>query len=503
MEPLFRVRCSSWLRTSMLFGALALHACDSGFVPVSVPAQQGGLPPVEGSDLLDTSFAGTGVFESGAFVERQPVRVSVDRFSRPLIVGIGSTGRFASGLRVLRLTEAGTSDATFGTDGSFYLPNNTTETVTYTPRAPDLLIDASERIWVFSTRHLFIGGERAVVMRLEPDGALDTSFGDQGRVVLEPTSLATETQAVSLHADSFGGFLACANELGLEGSRMIVVRFDEHGTLDGDFGEGGIARGPEDEASVGVRAVLGVAGRTVVAGTLPTEPGRVALWCFDAQGARDPGFGVDGFVTESDRNTALGVEAVDASTDATGRIVLLGQRARDLPEIYDWPTQLVDFQDTAPVFDAIVWSFLPDGSPDTGFADGCSKVLAFNSGPYYLAGSGLMGGDHFDAAAGLFLDEVGRIVIAGWSDPAEWDRGIGFASFGPTRPFLIRLTSSGALDLDFHGIGHAQIGWDAHTFATAFMLGHPTSITRDVQGRWVLGGGNSTGGHQLVWRVVP
>ena len=504
MRSPFRATGSSALRGLVLLGAVALQSChDDSDSPLGgnnfpVPARLGGLAPVEGSDLLDDSFAAAGVFETYDFVERLPIRVVVDRLSRPSIVGVGVRPR---GLRVERLTEAGTNDATFGTDGLFLLPDEP-GTGTFTLGAADCQLDAFDRILLFSTRTTIGDAQRAVVVRLDPDGVLDPSYGDQGRVVIEPTPGATETLAVSLGADPHGGVMACATELWPEGPRMILVRIDESGALDATFGEGGVAHGPEDEASLGVRAVSDAAGRVVVAGTLPIEPGRAALWRFDADGSLDPGFGVDGLVTQSG-DAGLGVAAVDVATDAAGRIVLLGQRSRDLREIDAWPSQLVDFKtDAPPVFDAIVWRFLPDGSRDPGFDSGGASVLAF-SGPYYPVTGGLAGGDHFDAAAGLFLDDAGRIVIAGWSDPGSWETNIGWATFGPTRPFLVRLDSSGALDPDFHGVGHAQLGWDYNGGTNVFPRGHPTAVTRDARGRWLLAGGSVGGSSQRVWRVVP
>ena len=499
-----RSRARRW---SALAVVLALHGCsnDSFSVPggntFPAPVPRGGMPPLEGSELLDRSFATKGVFESFDFVERAPIRVEVDRFSRPLIAGIGAR---PSGLLVLRLTDAGTSDATFGAGGAFRLPDDASGAVAFALRAADCRLDAFERILLFSTHVSSSDLRRAVVVRLDPDGVLDASFGDRGRVVLEPAAGATETSAVSLLADPLGGFVACADESGPAGTRMIVRRFDEHGALDADFGELGTARGPEQEPSSGARVVLDAGGRIVVAGTLPSAPARVALWRFDADGSADLAFGVDGLVARSDRDAGVGAAAVDATTDASERILVLGQRARELSEFDHWPGQLVDFKTSAaPIFDAIVWRFLPDGSPDLAFGDAGARVLAFNSGAYVSVSGGLAGGDHFDGAAALFLEDDERIVVAGWSDPATWGTSIGWATFGPTRPFLVRLDTSGALDPTFHGVGHAQLGWDFAGGTTVFARGHLTSATRDASGRWLLAGGSEIGSSQRVWRLAP
>lgn len=494
------------LGAAVLLGAAGMPSCShssSTAVPTfSLPAPMGGLPPAEGSDLLDPSFATDGVLNLLDFSEDEPIRVATDRFSRVLIVGLGRPFR---GLRVARVTEAGAADATFGQDGVSVVRSASGDEIAAL-RGPAISIDPLDRILLFHTRVLDLGGmRRAVVARLLPHGALDTDFGDQGEVVLAPSAEASEVLAASLLADPLGGVFACVDELGPEGSRMRVVRLDEDGRLDLAFGEGGIARGPESEESVGLGMTQDFAGRLTIAGALGSEPSRLALWRFAVDGLPDLGFGVDGLVAQPDSVASIGVRGVDLAPDGLGRIVVLGERSHDFDEIDDWPLQIVDFaRSRQPLFDSVVWRFLFDGSPDRGFADGGERILGFNSGRYLPVDGGYKGGDHFEASAGLLVDDQDRIVVAGWSDPGLWDTILGFATFGPTRPFLVRLTASGALDSSFHGDGHVQLGWDnSGGFASALVRvsGHPTALTSDAEGRWLLAGGSNIS--ERVWRVVP
>jgi len=465
--------------------------------PFSLPAQVGGMAPVEGSDLLDPAFASNGVVDLLGFSERQPLRVAADRFSRVLIAGIDS---FSPPVRVVRLTEAGTADTTFGQDAVAQVGSGAISA----PRGPAISIDPLDRILLAYTRELQSGERRAVVTRLLPDGALDTDFGARGEVVLEPSAGATEVLASCLLADPLGGLFAGLTEIGPAGSRMAVARLDEAGKLDPAFGQAGIAHGSETEESLATCMTQDFAGRLTLAGALRSEPSRLAVWRFEIDGLPDLGFGADGLVTLAD-SPAVADRGVDVATDGLGRTVVLGERSHDLSEIDDWPFSIVVFRHVKqPLFDAVVWRFLVDGSPDQRFGDGGERVLAFNSGRYVSVSGGYRGGDHLEAATGLFLDQQDRIVVAGWSDPGLWDTILGVVTFGPTRPFLARLTQEGMLDFSFHDDGQVQIGWDnagGSTSALARASGRLTALTQDPRGRWILAGGSNTS--DRVWRVVP
>jgi uncharacterized delta-60 repeat protein len=311
--------------------------------------------------------------------------------------------------------------------------------------------------------------------------------------------------AACLLADPLGGIFVGVTELGPVGSRMAVARLGEDGSLDPAFGQDGIARGPEDEESVATSMTQDFAGRITLAGALRSEPSRLALWRFEFDGLPDPGFGVDGLVTQASAPGRLEVRGVDVATDGLGRTVVLGERAQDLGEIDAWPFSQVVFRHVKqPLFDAVVWRFLVDGSLDQEFADGGERVLAFNSGHYVPVSGGYTGGDHLEGAAGLFVDEQDRIVVAGWSDPGLWDTSLGVVTFGPTRPFLARLTPEGSLDFSFHDGGQVQIGWNnagGIASALARASGRLTALARDPRGRWILAGGSNT--IERVWRVVP
>jgi uncharacterized delta-60 repeat protein len=284
---------------------------------------------------------------------------------------------------------------------------------------------------------------------------------------------------------------------------MAVARLDEDGRLDPTFGAGGITRGAEVEESVATSMTQDFAGRLTLAGALGSEPSRLALWRFEVDGLSDLGFGVDGLVAQASPPPS-GVRAVGVVTDGQGRTLVLGERSHDLDEIGEWPFTQVTFRRIRqPLFDAVVWRFLVDGSLDRAFADGGERVLAFNSGRYVPVSGGYTGGDHLEGAAGLFLDDQERIVVAGWSDPGSWDPLLGVVTFGPTRPFLARLTPGGMPDFTFHGDGHVLIGWDGAgggASALARASGRLTALARDPRGRWLLAGGSNTS--ERDWRVV-
>ena len=81
------------------------------------------------------------------------------------------------------------------------------------------------------------------VFRLQPGGALDTTFGDAGIMRLRYRAVATHGSSVVLDAD---GRIVVA---GLQSDELIVLRLLENGTLDDGFGASGIVSGPANDST--------------------------------------------------------------------------------------------------------------------------------------------------------------------------------------------------------------------------------------------------------------
>lgn len=277
---------------------------------------------------VDPGFGTQGVVViAGAGANSDSVVFDVEAQSdgRILAAGYAASGRFLDGRetiewRIQRLLEDGRIDPAFGTQGAVRLygdPGRGGEGV----RA--LHIDAQGGIWaagraIVATgtsgrgkkqQTIYDGG--AVVVRLHPDGALDTSFGElgearlfglmdgvQGLVPLGDGRVLVLGRGPVPADGSEGRGRKGQGGANAESTGIVIARLDATGRLDPTYGLDGIARLDLDPQGNGDYPTLhGGAlqsdGRLVVMTTLHEDYSipRVGLVRFEPNGARDIGFG--------------------------------------------------------------------------------------------------------------------------------------------------------------------------------------------------------------------
>jgi uncharacterized delta-60 repeat protein len=128
-------------------------------------------------------------------------------------------------------------------------------------------------------------------VRLTPAGALDPSFGGDGRVTIELGSSFDELTAVDI-AD--GGAVIAAGF----GNALAVVRFAADGTPDPAFGTGGIAA-PPITGMIPDRVRALADGRILLAGYRFGLSFDLVVARLTANGALDPTFGTGGIVAHA------------------------------------------------------------------------------------------------------------------------------------------------------------------------------------------------------------
>jgi uncharacterized delta-60 repeat protein len=156
------------------------------------------------------------------------------------------------------------------------------------------------------------GGNDFALARYHPDGSLDRTFGDSGRVVTDINPFDEIADAdvlpdgkivvVGTTAPSFYHFIG-------GGADFAVARYTADGSLDATFGDGGIvvtsidaADDPDDAGSptIDVAAAVAVSpgGKLVVVGSASRYPGGgdIAVVRYNADGSLDRTFGGDGKV---------------------------------------------------------------------------------------------------------------------------------------------------------------------------------------------------------------
>jgi uncharacterized delta-60 repeat protein len=325
----------------------------------------------------DASFDG-----DGRRVYREPAAEdhgqAVDTQLDGKIVVAGYTNLFGSNdILLLRFNNNGSLDSTFDGDGRriFTGPGD--------DRAQAVKIQPDGRIVVAGYTNL-LGTNDVFVLRFLSNGALDSSFDGDGRVILSNPG-NDRAQAVALQPD---GKIIVAGTTDASGNNdFLIVRLNANGSLDGTFGSGGrqVIRsfGGNDQAQAVVRQQSD--GRIIVAGyTNATGTNDFAVARLNTDGSLDISFDIDGRVIISGFGGDDRAQAVDVQSD--GKIVLAG------------------YTNVSGNNDFAVARLNPNGSLDATF-DGDGRVITHS-----------LNGD--DRALAVALQSDGNIVAAGYSNGA-------------------------------------------------------------------------------------
>jgi len=349
---------------------------------------------------------------------------------KTLVAG-GSNGDFA----LARYNADGSLDASFGVMGQV-----TTDLGSSVDQAYAVTVQPDGRIVLAGETCTASGFYEFALARYMPDGTLDSSFGAGGKVILHFGADFDQASSVAMSAD--GGILVGGMATLDSLSQFALAKLKPNGSLDSNFGIGGMVTTPCDDAYSGSSAmVVQPDGGIVLAGyASPFATGLtdVALIRYTANGALDSTFGVGGkavvdFGGSDDAGRALALQE-------DGSIIIAGY-ARDSK------TDASDFA---------VARLTSAGVLDSSFGVG-GIVIAD------------LGGSR-DQAYAVTLTASGKIVLAG-----QVAAGTG------TDLAILSLNSDGTRDEDFSAGGFAQL--DA-----GFTEEAATAVAVDEQGRVMVAG---------------
>jgi uncharacterized delta-60 repeat protein len=269
---------------------------------------------IDGS--LDTSFGGKGgkgkvttafTKNSGAQAER----IALQTDGKIVVAGwtvYSTSAGFATDLALVRYDADGSLDAAFGTGGkvtqhfAFSLQQGAAFWM-------DMAIDPGMSALDPNAGKIMVGcalqaSKGTVVVRLNTNGSLDTSFGGgAGYVTMSPSAVSLAVQL--------------DDRIVVDLSNVGLARLNADGTPDLTFGSAGIATLP-DVSSIGSMTIQ-PDGKIVVAGNLNSN--FIVARYNVAEGSLDTSFGVNGVAV------ATAVQAhyqVDVALEPDGRIVVAG-----------------------------------------------------------------------------------------------------------------------------------------------------------------------------------
>jgi uncharacterized delta-60 repeat protein len=252
---------------------------------------------------------------------------------------IGATGIILTLFGSVQMAQAtdGDLDPTFGTGGMVMTDLNHS-----TDLANAVAVQSDGKLVVVGQAYKQndFSGEDFVVTRYNTDGTLDTTFGRGGKVRTDFPGLAAVPSSVVIQPDGKIVVAGGAFPLFTFAGNFELVRYNPNGSLDTSFGNGGIVTTIFPEGSYAFDVALQPDGKIIAAGTVFVDfnPGDMsdtdfALARYNPNGSLDTTFGNSGMVTTD----FLGHEddAFSVLIQPDGKIIAVGS-ANDPATFYDF-----------------------------------------------------------------------------------------------------------------------------------------------------------------------
>lgn len=326
----------------------------------------------------------------------------------------------------------------------------------YDDQASAVLVQPDGRIvatgWTDDGSQVFLA-----LQRLLDNGTPDPSFGTGG-TVLSPLA-GHQRYAYDIGLQSTGAIIVAGldYDINLDGNALLM-RFLPDGTLDADFGDGGVTSsdlgaGPGFQSAWAMHVLPD--DRIVVVG----EQGESGVMCarFTAAGELDDTFGVNGVaLTGISFGSGLAVAVQNDGSILAGGYRIAGKGS-------DW----------------MVARFRADGTLDPGFGDAGVAIID------------VLGGD-VEILESLSVLNDGRIAACGY-------RGSNGQDYAPV---VALLNANGTLDIDFNEVGFRAFSYNAPQW------GQARSIIAQADGKLLVAGfrvepGETENNDFFLMRLLP
>lgn len=324
-----------------------------------------------------------------------------------VVAGTSHTGSDRD-FAVARYRPDGMLDTTFGTQGRVVTPVGTSwDSGAAVTLGPHGTIVVAGQSMIGQVNHF-------AVVRYNPDGTLDTSFGGTGKII---TPVANSSVATSIARQANGKIVVGGVACGISECDFAAVRYNTNGSLDTTFdGDGKVVTsiGENDQANA---IAIQPDGKILLAGgDIHVDTGSsFKLLRYNTNGSLDLSFSNDGKVTIPNGSASV-VNSIDLQSD--GKIVAAGAT-----------------RDAAGDFDFALARLNTDGSLDTSF-DGDGRVQTA-----LLPGS-------LELAFAVAVSPDGQIVAAG-------EHSSGGVNTKDT--LFVRYLPDGSRDTSFGSIGVLRI----------------------------------------------
>jgi uncharacterized delta-60 repeat protein len=447
----------------------------------------------------DNTFNGNGMQTAPLGSDIQIGNSAVIQSDGKIVVAgytLGDTGN--NDFAVARFNTDGSPDNTFDNDGIV-----TTDFTSSDDYAGYVAIQSDGKIMVTGYSYVYSPGstvQHLAVSRYNPDGSLDNSFGDDGKLEELSKQGYTVFNTAAIQAD---GKVVAAG-LTWDGSNydFAVARYNTNGSPDSTFSDDGKLITDFGAADEAVSVVIQPDGKIVVAGNSDT---RFAIARYNTDGSPDNTFSDDGklivslgfadactsVALQSDgKIVAAGYSYIDENYDSSEFAIARfnangtpdntfngnGQQLTNFGAYKDFANSLAiqkdgkivlagrSYLDNTDNFSLARYNM--DGSPDTTFSHDGKQNSVFGPDDYF--------------AQSLAIQNDGKIVLAGFSE----------TSSGSSSSFAVaRYETNGDLDNTFNGNGFQNTLLGSH-----FNFGRSVAISNN--------GGIAVGGTNDNYAIV-
>ncbi len=243
---------------------------------------------VNSDGTLDTTFSGDGwmKIDMGGASDVRPSSVAIDQNNRILVTGNTNPNSYQPGPFVMRLRPNGGLDTTFDGDGRLVPPLNP---------CTDVAIDGQGRILLAGS------GQGLALARLNYNGSLDTSFAGTGLVYDTSTYVTPNSQVAVLD----NGNIAVTGKRTWPSEMFVQIRYTESGNRRHTFGNDGyseVTLGEFANNHDSYRSSIAPNGTVTIAAVAydttadPPQNAHIRLARFAPNGTLDSNFGGDGKV---------------------------------------------------------------------------------------------------------------------------------------------------------------------------------------------------------------
>jgi uncharacterized delta-60 repeat protein len=355
---------------------------------------------------LDESFGTGGEFTTDVGDARTGTALAVQPDGKILFAGISGLVGFESVL--IRLNSDGTFDTTFNNTGIVRSRfGSLSEGITEVMVQPDGKIVTAG--WAIINVAGSSGYLHFLISRFNPDGSLDSSFNNTGRIAVGFNGRDAYQSGAVLQPD--GKIVAVGNT---DDYYLAAVRVNPNGTLDTSFGDGGKTIISQVGTILIGNAALQADNKIVLAGrTQYTQNLDFALARLAVNGTLDTTFGENGLV-KTDFG-ALVDEARDVVIQANGKILAAGYTAGSFG------------------FDFALARYNANGSLDASFGTNGKVTTSFTN-------------EH-DQADSISLQRDGRIVVSGTVYNGAFGVARYFGDFVAQKPPVFDYDGDGKADI--------------------------------------------------------